>query len=391
MKSKALAIYIHIPFCVKKCLYCDFLSVPATEKTQEAYGKAICQEIRNYKKSLLTKNLGVPEEKEESIVTSVFFGGGTPSLICGEEIAAILNELRHKFHFSEDMEITIECNPGTVDEEKLNCYRKAGINRLSFGLQSANNEDLKKLGRIHSWEDFLESFSLARKLGFSNINIDLMSALPGQTEESYEQTLQKVLLLEPEHISAYSLIIEEGTPFYEKYSSGFGLPDEDSERMMYQRTKERLEQSGYYRYEISNYAKPGYECRHNLCYWDGTNYIGFGLGASSMVDHIRYHNCSDLQKYMMQASKPEQLWEEVTVLSLKEQMEEFMFLGLRCIKGISINKFKETFGISYDSIYGTVTKKMKEFHLIDFEEDRIYLTEKGIDISNYVLSEFLIE
>ena len=391
MKSKALAIYIHIPFCVKKCLYCDFLSAPATEETQKAYERAVCQEIQNYKKSLLMKNLGVSEEQEEFIVTSVFFGGGTPSLICGEEIAAILNELRHKFHFSEDVEITIECNPGTVNEEKLNCYRKAGINRLSFGLQSASNEELKKLGRIHTWEDFLESFSLARKLGFSNINIDLMSALPGQTEESYEQTLQKVLLLEPEHISAYSLIIEEGTPFYEKYSSGLGLPDEDAERMMYQRTKELLERKGYYRYEISNYAKIGYECRHNLCYWDGTDYIGFGLGASSMVNHIRYHNCSDLSSYMMQASNPEQLWEEVTLLSLKEQMEEFMFLGLRCMRGISINGFEEKFGVTYHSIYGDVTKKMEKLHLIACKKNRIYLTEKGIDVSNYVLSEFLIE
>lgn len=391
MKNKALAIYIHIPFCVRKCLYCDFLSAPATEEVQKAYENAILREIQNYKKSVLMKVSGASEENETFIVTSVFFGGGTPSLVCGETIAAILNELRRKFEFSKDVEITVECNPGTVSEEKLNTYQKAGVNRLSFGLQSANNQELKNLGRIHTWEDFLESFSLARKLGFSNINIDLMSALPGQTEESYEQTLQKVLLLKPEHISAYSLIIEEGTPFYEKYSSGLGLPDEDMERTMYQRTKELLEQKGYYRYEISNYAKSGYECRHNLCYWDGTDYIGFGLGASSMLEHIRYHNCSDMQNYIKQASQPERLWEEITVLSVREQMEEFMFLGLRCMKGISIQTFEERFGVTYNSVYGQVTKKMNELDLIALEEGRVYLTEKGIDVSNYVLSEFLIE
>lgn len=391
MKNKALAIYIHIPFCVRKCLYCDFLSAPATEEVQKAYENAILQEIQNYKKSVLMKVSGASEENETFIVTSVFFGGGTPSLVCGETIAAILNELRRKFEFSKDVEITVECNPGTVNEKKLNTYQKAGVNRLSFGLQSANNQELKNLGRIHTWEDFLESFSLARKLGFSNINIDLMSALPGQTEESYEQTLQKVLLLKPEHISAYSLIIEEGTPFYEKYSSGLGLPDEDMERTMYQRTKELLEQKGYYRYEISNYAKSGYECRHNLCYWDGTDYIGFGLGASSMLEHIRYHNCSDMQNYIKQASQPERLWEEITVLSVREQMEEFMFLGLRCMKGISIKTFEERFGVTYNSVYGQVTKKMNELDLIALEEGRVYLTEKGIDVSNYVLSEFLIE
>lgn len=414
MKNKKLAIYIHIPFCVKKCFYCDFLSFPATEKMQKAYGEALRQEIQNYDPQQLLKKAGadqkqrnpiqeqskksdsIPEkqnidlEKTNYVVTSVFFGGGTPSLICAEDIVAILEQLRNKFYVAEDAEITIECNPGTVDEEKLKLYQKSGINRLSFGLQSASNEELKTLGRIHTWEVFLETYSLARKLGFSNINIDLMSALPGQTEDSYEQTLQKVIELNPEHISAYSLIIEEGTPFYQKYASGIGLPDEDTERRMYQRTKQILEQHGYHRYEISNYAKLGRECRHNLCYWDGTDYIGFGLGASSMLHSIRYHNCSDFFEYNKNAGRPELLWEEINVLSIEEQMEEFMFLGLRCMKGISIQQFEQRFEVSYDSIYGSVTEKMKRLGFIVFDCNQVYLTEEGIDVSNSILSEFLL-
>lgn len=402
MKNKKLAIYIHIPFCVKKCFYCDFLSAWAAEETQAAYGKVLRQEIQNYDSQQLRKWAETISRENDTgsepfriedtdfVVTSVFFGGGTPSLICAEEITAVLESLRSKFCFAEDSEITIECNPGTVDEKKLETYQKAGVNRLSFGLQSADNHELKTLGRIHTWEMFLESYSLARKLGFSNINIDLMSALPGQTEKSYEATLQKVLELSPEHISAYSLIVEEGTPFYETYADGNGLPDEDTERSMYKKTKQMLERYGYHRYEISNYAKPGRECRHNLCYWDGTDYIGFGLGASSMLAAIRYRNCSNFSEYMEKAACPRQLWEEITVLSQKEQMEEFLFLGLRCMNGISKKQFEERFRVPYHSVYGAVTENMERLGLIQSDSDRVCLTEKGIDVSNYVLSEFLL-
>lgn len=409
MKNKKLAIYIHIPFCIRKCFYCDFLSAPATEETQNAYVWMLCQEIQNYniaqlyetafcdsadrseydKESGLSKILKQNDEESFSVIT-VFFGGGTPSLISAQKIAQILDELHKKFSFSDQTEITMECNPGTVSKEKLEGYGKAGVNRISFGLQSANNEELKTLGRIHTWETFADSFSLARKAGFLNINIDLMSALPGQTEASYERTLKKVMALHPEHISSYSLIIEEGTPFYERYHLGKGLPDEDTERQMYERTKQILGQEGYERYEISNYSKKGYECRHNLCYWNGTDYIGFGLGASSMVSHIRYHNCSDFSKYMQNGANPKLLWEEINVLSKKEQMEEYMFLGLRCMEGVSVSLFEQKFGVTYDKIYGAATKKMQRLGLLAANQDRISLTEKGIDVSNYVLSEFLL-
>ena len=285
---KELELYLHIPFCVKKCNYCDFLSAPAEEETRAAYVDALLEEIRGF------------EDPEDYEVVTVFFGGGTPSILPGQEIFRIMEALREKFSFRKGAEITLEANPGTVDKEKLSCYKKAGINRLSFGLQSADAEELKKLGRIHTWEKFLESFQLAREAGFSNINVDLMSALPGQTKESWEKTLRQVLALQPEHISAYSLIIEEGTPFYQLYEKDVErrdageepelLPSEEEERAMYEATGRILKEQGYLHYEISNYAKPGRECRHNLGYWQRRDYLGFGLGASTLLNPVRYKN-----------------------------------------------------------------------------------------------------
>ena len=289
---KELELYLHIPFCVKKCNYCDFLSAPAEEKTRAAYVDTLIREIEGF------------EEPEDYEVVTVFFGGGTPSILPGEAILRLMEALRKKFHFREEAEITLEANPGTVDEKKLSFYKKAGINRLSFGLQSTDAEELKKLGRIHTWEKFLESFELARKAGFSNINVDLMSALPGQTVESWEKTLKQVIALNPEHVSAYSLIIEEGTPFYQLYEKDAEkrdageepelLPSEEEERAMYELTGSVLKENGYLHYEISNYAKPGRECRHNLGYWQRKDYLGFGLGASTLLNPVRYKNTEDL-------------------------------------------------------------------------------------------------
>ena len=381
---KELELYLHIPFCVKKCNYCDFLSAPAEEETRAAYVDALLEEIRGF------------EDPEDYEVVTVFFGGGTPSILLGQEIYRIVEALREKFSFRKEAEITLEANPGTVDKEKLSCYKKAGINRLSFGLQSADAEELKKLGRIHTWEKFLESFQLAREAGFSNINVDLMSALPGQTKESWEKTLRQVLALQPEHISAYSLIIEEGTPFYQLYEKDVErrdageepelLPSEEEERAMYEATGRILKEQGYLHYEISNYAKPGRECRHNLGYWQRRDYLGFGLGASTLLNPVRYKNTEDLEAYLGgDFSK-----KEFFVLTKDNQIEETMFLGLRVLEGVSKEKFREQFSCELRVVYRKELEKLEQEGLLEEEGDFVRLTSRGIDLSNPVLAEFLL-
>ncbi len=278
MKKRNLELYLHIPFCVRKCNYCDFFSASGTPKEQADYVSAMIQEIQSYQ-----------ELSGEYEVQTIFLGGGTPSLLTPEQIEKIFTTIYHIFSVNENAEITMEMNPGTVDIEKLRAMKAAGVNRLSIGLQSAQNEELKMLGRIHTYEEFLETWKLTEQAGFKNRNIDLMSALPGQTIESYEDTLSKVLALEPEHISAYSLILEEGTVFYDWYEKGkldrgaWKLPSEEEEYAMGELTIQRLAEAGMHRYEISNYAKPGKECRHNLGYWDRVEYLGIGAGSSSLI------------------------------------------------------------------------------------------------------------
>ena len=334
--------------------------------------------------------------KEKGDAATVFFGGGTPSILPGKEIGRIMDAVRAKYSVPEDAEITLEANPGTLNRKKLEDWKKAGINRLSLGLQSAENAELKALGRIHTWETFLESYRMAREAGFENINIDLMSALPGQSAYTWRKTLQKVTELKPEHISAYSLIVEEGTPFYEKYAEdvkrrekglpcGF-LPSEDEERQMYYDTEKILKAEGYRRYEISNYAREGFECRHNCGYWERKNYRGFGLGASSLIDEVRFHNTESMENYQNRAFGRE----DEEYLDAEAQMEEFMFLGLRLTQGISVNDFEKKFHTPYVSVYGKISRELEEKKLLRRENGRIFLTERGIDISNYVLSEFLL-
>lgn len=368
-QKKQLGIYIHIPFCVRKCAYCDFLSAPATEEIRNAYVQVLKQEIR--------ANAALSQAYEAA---TVFFGGGTPSLLEGEMLADILNELRCVFSFQTGAEITVECNPGTLTREKLACYREAGVNRLSIGLQSADNRELKALGRIHTWEEFLESFQLAREAGFRNLNVDLMSALPGQRPEDWRATLHKVLALKPEHISAYSLIIEEGTPFYERYEEEPSLlPSEEDERQMYYDTRELLAGEGYERYEISNYARNGYACRHNLSYWERTDYKGFGIGAASLIDNVRYKNSTDLQAYLGGNFS----YESEEPLGRQEQMEETMFLGLRKMEGVALTQeLLET----YEEVFQDLEKK----ELLLRENGRVCLTDRGIDVSNCVLAELLL-
>ena len=381
-KKKELEIYIHIPFCVRKCRYCDFLSSSAPADVQEAYMEALCKEVE-----------GRSYEYGDYRVVSVFIGGGTPSIVNPSWISKLMNLLTEKFDVDKEAEITIEMNPGTVNEKALEIYKNAGINRLSIGLQSANNKELELLGRIHTYEDFLDSFNLARKLGFNNINVDIMSALPGQSFASYTETLQKIVNLEmpPEHISAYSLIIEEGTVFQDLYDAGkLDLPQEEAERQMYEYTEKFLAEKGYLRYEISNYAKPGKECRHNIGYWERREYLGFGIGAASLIDNRRFSNTSDRPAYI---ECPNKEYPQVQQLSIADQMEETMFLGLRMTRGIREKDFEEKYGKTLVQVYGDVIQKhikngLLQRYTLDGEE-WIALTKKGLDVSNYVMADFL--
>ena len=379
--KKELELYLHIPFCVSKCKYCDFLSAPSGEEQRQIYVERLCRRIRYW--SDVIHNYGYE-------IVSIFVGGGTPSILTEAQITQVFEVVYESFPIREDAEITLEMNPGTDVKDKLPVYRKLGINRLSMGLQSADNKELKCLGRIHTYEDFRQVYQWAREAGFTNVNVDLMSAIPGQTLESYVDTLRKVADLEPEHISAYSLIIEEGTPFCERYGEGRHaeeLPDEDTERQMYVRTREILEDYGYHRYEISNYAKDGYECRHNLGYWDRKEYLGLGAGASSLMDHIRWKEPDHIGPSTGLVLEER---EDFTRLSRKDEMEEFMFLGLRKIKGVSEQDFYKSFKVSMDEEYKDNIENLIKEGLLVREEDRIRLTDRGIDLSNYALSQFLL-
>ena len=373
-----MELYLHMPFCVRKCAYCDFLSFPTDQETQNLYTRRLREDI-----DAMGKKYGdIP-------VDTIFIGGGTPSVPDSALIVGIMEHVRKAFHVAEGAEISMEANPGTVTREKLTDYRRAGINRLSFGLQSANDRELKLLGRIHTWAEFLESFHLARECGFTNINIDLMSALPGQTRESWKDTLKRVTDLNPEHISAYSLIIEDGTPFGEKYGSEEGrklLPDEDSEREMYHETKRFLRDCGYERYEISNYAKPGRACRHNIGYWTGLPYLGLGLGASSYMDGCRFAVNSDMKQYLEE--KPG-MFTDVEKLTKKDMEEEFFYVGLRMTAGVSLSEFERRFGVSAKDVYPGLMETFVEEKAAVFQGDRFVLTDYGLDVSNYIMAQFL--
>lgn len=373
-----MELYLHMPFCVRKCAYCDFLSFPTDQETQNLYTRRLREDI-----DAMGKKYGdIP-------VDTIFIGGGTPSVPDSALIVGIMEHVRKAFHVAEGAEISMEANPGTVTREKLTDYRRAGINRLSFGLQSANDRELKLLGRIHTWAEFLESFHLARECGFTNINIDLMSALPGQTRESWKDTLKRVTDLNPEHISAYSLIIEDGTPFGEKYGSEEGrklLPDEDSEREMYHETKRFLRDCGYERYEISNYAKPGRACRHNIGYWTGLPYLGLGLGASSYMDGCRFAVNSDMKQYLEE--KPG-MFTDVEKLTKKDMEEEFFYVGLRMTAGVSLLEFERRFGVSAKDVYPGLMEMFVEEKAAVFQGDRFVLTDYGLDVSNYIMAQFL--
>ena len=381
-EKKKLELYIHIPFCERKCQYCDFLSAPADETVRRAYVNQLIEEIR-------AQATVYPEYQ----VTTVFIGGGTPSVLTGLQIANIVNAVYESFTVEGDAEITVECNPGTLDREKLEYYRQAGVNRISLGLQSADDAELKLLGRIHTYEDFLRSYEAVRTAGFRNVNIDLMSAIPYQTLDRWKHTLKKVLLLKPEHISAYSLILEPGTPMHAAYSTPEGqklLPDEETDRAMYALTKELLAQHGYGRYEISNYARPGYECRHNIGYWTGVEYLGLGLGASSMVLDHRSHSEEDLKTYLAVRMHEDltPLYQDIEALSLEDRMEEFMYLGLRMTRGVSGSEFFERFGLNMFDVFRGPIRKHTVLKLLEADPPYLRLTDKGLDLSNRVFADF---
>lgn len=394
--KEELSLYIHIPFCVRKCGYCDFLSAPADEKARDRYVQALLMEIERYRGT----------ETADRKIKTLYIGGGTPSTLSVKQLECIMQKIKCTFNFYDDIEASMEMNPGTASKEKCRALYQMGINRLSIGLQSTNDKELKTLGRIHSYEDFLNTYTWCREAGFQNINVDLMAALPYQTVESYTTGLRKIIRLAPEHISAYSLILEEGTPFYQKYNSGcYPLPDEEQERLMYRETEQILAQAGYERYEISNYAKKGYACRHNLVYWQGGDYLGLGLGSSSYMDGVRFHNTTDFNTYVNQGAYVEDREE----LSVQAKMEEFMFLGLRVMAGVSGTEFEKRFGKTMEDVYGDVLRKYEEEGLLQIErkEDRkeaaaaepakgkiniekVMLTTNGVDVSNYVFADFLL-
>ena len=404
MNKKKLEIYVHIPFCAKKCAYCDFLSFPGNMRMRREYTDKLLEEIRIQSSFV-----------REYQVDTIFLGGGTPSVLDVTDITAIMGTLKEHYDIAPDAEITIEVNPGTVKMEGLVAYREAGINRVSMGLQSADDTELRYLGRIHTYDEFLKSFQRVRMAGFTNVNVDLISAIPGQTPESWRNTLKKTAMLKPEHISAYSLIVEEGTPFYDRYGGHVemesyemspeerrrlmalpDLPDEDTEREMYYMTRNCLAEQGYERYEISNYARPGFECRHNVGYWTGTEYLGLGLGASSYLEGCRFHNTSDFQSYVSahlddEAEFCQALRQDMEQLSVKSKMEEFMFLGLRLTRGVSVEGFITRFGQSIRNVYGGVIDKLEREGLLEHKNGYYHLTERGLDLSNYAMSLFLLD
>ena len=374
-KKDSLELYFHIPFCIKKCDYCDFLSGPATRAGQEAYIYALLREMK------------AVSAIEKRTVDTVFIGGGTPSVPeCGI-MEKLLQGIGKNFQLAADAEVTIEANPGTLTPEKLALYRRYGINRISIGLQSPENQELRALGRIHNYQQFLESYHMAREAGFSNINIDLMFAIPGQSYEGWIQNLRTVAKLGPEHISAYSLIIEEGTPFSARK---LDLPDEDTEYEMYEATARILREYGFEQYEISNYAQKDRACRHNIGYWTRQDYLGFGLGAASLYGKERFANTADRKKYQENSTRPELIREKEPTLTTEDEMAEFMFLGLRMIRGIAKADFSDAFGCPIEEIYGNVLEKYEAMGLLREENGRIFLSREGIHVSNSVMSEFLL-
>lgn len=377
MRNRELGVYVHIPFCKRKCEYCDFISYCDKDSLIELYVDALKKEI----------NL----QNIQSYIDTIYIGGGTPSYIESKYIKAIMKEIKKK-NIRKDAEITIEVNPGTVTEAKLKDYKECGINRLSIGLQSTKNELLKQIGRIHDYNKFLETYKLARKVGFKNINVDLMIGLPNQKIMDLKESLKEIIRLKPEHVSVYSLIVEEGTPIAQKIQRGeLTLPNENEERNMYWYVKNTLELSGYNHYEISNFSKRGYESHHNMSCWNQCQYFGFGVGAHSYRDITRYSNITDINEYIKNIQKGNLSKNRIIHEIQKESdtEKEYMLLGLRKIEGVKINDFKAKFVKNPIYLFRNELKKLSDENLIAVDTNTIRLTPKGIDLANLVWEEFI--
>lgn len=374
-----ISLYIHIPFCAQKCLYCDFPSFARKDYLRKAYIEALNKEI-----------ISLREKHNNLEINTIFIGGGTPSVLEADELECLLKEVA-KLNMAKDIEYSMECNPGNLTEEKLEVMKKYGVNRISMGLQAKQDNLLKGLGRIHNYKTFKENFLLAKKVGFNNINVDLMFGLPNQRLNEWEETLREIISLEPAHISAYSLIIEEGTAFYNLYENDkLKLPTEEEERKMYHLAKKILEENGFNQYEISNYAKEGKECRHNLAYWNMDNWIGVGSAAASYINGKRIKNISSVEGYINSINEKREAVEEIINNSKNDNMEEFMFMGLRKINGIDENEFKNRFSMNINDVYGEILNKYIDEGLLIRKSGRIFLSEKGIEISNIIMADFLL-
>lgn len=378
-----LGIYIHIPFCIKKCYYCDFISYSNQEEKIEKYIDALVKEIELESKKY---------EKEEYEISTIYLGGGTPSYLDSLYIKKILHIIKENYNIDKDVEITIEVNPGTVNEEKLKDYINIGINRISIGLQSTNNEILKTIGRIHKYKEFLDCYKQARSVGFKNINVDLMLALPNQSLEDLDETLNKIIQLNPEHISLYSLIIEENTPIEKMISKKeISLPDEEIERKMYWNSKNKLEENNYIHYEISNFAKKGYESKHNTNCWKQKEYLGFGVAAHSYFENKRYCNTKSIEEYCKN-SKEGNLEKNRTICEIQteeEKQKEYMLLGLRMLEGVNVQEFKNKFVENPIYLFRKELEKLVKEDLIEIDLNQIRLTNKGLDFANLVWEEFI--
>lgn len=385
-----MGLYIHIPFCKKKCEYCDFISYEGKENLVEKYIECVKHELTEIGEQ---NRIDYENNLDDLVlVKTVYIGGGTPSFINSKYISELLNVIKNSFILDNDVEITLEVNPGTADEYKLKEYKDSGINRLSIGLQETHDRILKNIGRIHTYENFLNTYNLARKIGFNNINVDLMLGLPGQTLLDLNESLDNVIKLNPEHISVYSLILEEGTPLYFKVSNHqVQLPDDELERKMYWKVKEKLQEAGYIHYEISNFAKLGYESKHNLSCWNQEEYIGVGVASHSYTNNVRYSVIENVEEYIKNIDTDN---EADNIIFHEKQnkdskMQEYMLLGLRKIEGIKIQEFKNKFETDPIVLYKNELKKLKDEGLIKIDSNSIKLTNKGLDLANIVWEEFV--
>lgn len=382
MNKSELGIYVHIPFCAGKCFYCDFISFANKQEMIKDYIDALKKEIQYAGAGLVSA--------QNYKVTTIYIGGGTPSFIDSKYVVEIVSKIKENYKVDPNAEITIEINPGTVNKEKLEDYIKCGINRVSLGLQSTDNKLLKQIGRIHTYEQFLVTYELVRSVGFKNVNIDLMLALPNQTIEILEDSLNKVISLSPEHLSVYSLILEEGTKLYDLVESGEAkLVDEDTERKMYWQVKNILEKNEYSHYEISNFAKKGYESKHNLNCWEQKEYLGIGAAAHSYYNKKRYSNTDDLEEYIKNMNEEKNIKITHEIQTDVNEQKEYMLLGLRKIEGVSISKFKEKFIQNPIYIFRKELNKLVEEELVEIDIDSIKLTNKGLDFANLVWEEFV--